>query len=49
VVDRVGARQQLPEPVKQVFEPQPGAYALVEGVFVQDHALVESSVWSVWR
>jgi hypothetical protein len=36
VVDGFVARQQAPEAVEQVFEPEHRADALVERVFVQD-------------
>ena len=38
VVKRAVARQQLAEAANQVLQPQVGANAFVERVFVQDHA-----------
>ena len=40
VVDRLAALLQARETVKQPLQPQPGADAFVEGVFVQDHLAV---------
>jgi hypothetical protein len=39
VVDRRFTRHQLGKPPEQVFEAQVGPDALVEGVFVEDHAV----------
>ena len=38
VVERVVARDQFAEAAEQVFQPQVGADAFVERVFVEDHA-----------
>ena len=45
VVQRQVARQQLAEAAEQVFEPEIGANAFVERVFVQDHA----QAFADWR
>ena len=38
VIQRIGARHQLGQAQEKVLQPQIGANALVEGVFVKDHA-----------
>ena len=40
VVDSLAALLQMRETVKQPLQPQPGADAFIEGVFVQDHLAV---------
>jgi hypothetical protein len=40
VIERVWPLHQFGQALQQVFEPQVGADALVEGVFVQYHWLI---------